>query len=165
MSFRLALVFTALAAAGCGKQIGDACVLSTDCDPNGTRECDSVEKSGYCTIQGCDYNTCPGDSECVRFFTGQFDNRPCVQATEDVGSNGTNDCSPDELCDLDDHCAARSSEVRYCMATCASTGDCRDGYECRDLTLMKDHGGEPVLAPGSVVDDTSPKFCASVPPS
>lgn len=176
MSFRLAPVFAALAAfaafgaagaAGCGKQIGDACVLSTDCDPNGTRECDAdpVEKGGYCTIQGCDYDTCPGDSECVRFFTGQFDNRPCVQATEDVGSAGTNDCSPDELCDLDDHCAARSSEVRYCMATCQSAGDCRDGYECRDLELMKDHGGEPILPPGQVVDATSPKFCASLPPS
>src|SRR3569623_3637405 len=43
---------------GCGKQIGDACNVSSDCDPNGQRLClDSNQKGGYCTIQGCDFDT------------------------------------------------------------------------------------------------------------
>ena len=61
-------------------------------------------------------------------------------------------------------CVPRSSEVRYCMKTCESSGDCRDGYECRDLDLMRAHGGEPVLAPGVPIDASSPKFCAIAPP-
>ena len=151
-----------LAAAACGKEIGDPCIISTDCDPNGGRQCDLTAHEGYCTIMGCDYNTCPSEAACVRFFTGEFDNRPCVEATEDQ-PGGTDDCSPDELCDLEDHCVPRASEVRYCMRKCDSNSDCRDGYECRTLELMQAHGGEPVLAPGVPVDEHAPKFCAAAP--
>ncbi len=155
-------VLVAMLAAGCGKQIGDACIVSSDCDPNGQRLCDTSQKDGYCTIQGCDYDTCPTEAACIRFFTGQFDNKLCDPATED---KTTNACSLDELCDLEGHCVARSSEVRYCMLKCSSNGDCRDGYECRDLTLMMQDGGEPVLAPGVPVDSHAPKFCAPKPAS
>jgi hypothetical protein len=155
-------IVIALLAGGCGKEIGDACILPTDCDPNGTRTCDLTAREGYCTIMGCDYDTCPSEAACIRFFTGEFENRPCDPATEDV-PGGTDACTPDELCDLEQHCVSRASEVRYCMRTCGSDGDCRDGYECRDLTLMKEHGGEPVLAPGVPVDDKAPKFCAAKP--
>jgi len=149
-----------LLAAGCGKEIGDACVVASDCDPNGARQCDVLDKQGYCTIQGCDYDTCPSEAACVRFFTGSFANRTCDPATE---NKTTDACSLDELCALDGHCVARSSELRFCMKTCGSDGDCRDGYECRTLDKMKAHGGEPVLAPGLLVDDSSPKFCAPAP--
>ena len=149
------LVALALLAAGCGKEIGDECILDSDCDSNGLRDCDTSQRGGYCTIQGCDYDTCPEDSACIRFFTGGFENRVCqVQA----------DCSLDELCSLEGLCVPRSSEVRYCMATCGDDSDCRDGYECRDLDLMREHGGEPVLTPGTAInDDTAPKFCAAQP--
>jgi hypothetical protein len=156
------LVLACLLAAGCGKQIGDACIVSSDCDPNGQRQCDTSQKEGYCTIQGCDFDTCPEEAACIRFFTGQFDNKTCDPTTEDIS---TDNCSLDELCDLEGHCVARSSEVRFCMLKCSSNGDCRDGYECRDLTLMKEHGGEPVLAPGVPVDEHAPKFCAAKPAS
>lgn len=159
-----ATTLAALALTACGKDIGDSCVLATDCDPNGTRTCDLSQKEGYCTILGCDFDTCPDNSACIRFFSGDFDNLTCNQATEDQ-PGGTNDCDLDELCDLEGHCVPRSSEVRYCMATCSNNGDCRDGYECRDLELMKKDGGEPVLAPGVPVDEHAPKFCAAKPPS
>ncbi|MBA3465681.1 MAG: hypothetical protein H0T46_37460 [Deltaproteobacteria bacterium] len=136
---------------GCGSEIGDSCVISSDCDPNGQRYCDISSKEGYCTIQGCDYDTCPEESACIRFFTGNFENRPC---------DSTSQCTLDELCSLEGHCVARSSEVRYCMRTCDGMGDCRGGYECRDLELMVAHGGEPVLAPGVQIDSSAPKFCA-----
>jgi hypothetical protein len=159
------LVLVALAVAGlagCGKEIGDACIVSSDCDPNGQRQCDMSQKEGYCTIQGCDYDTCPSEAACIRFFTGQFDNKPCDPTTEDTTTDA---CSLDELCNLEGHCVPRRSEARYCMRKCSSNGDCRDGYECRDLDLMKQHGGEPVLAPGVPVDEHAPKFCASKPAS
>lgn len=147
----------ALMISGCSKQIGDACVVSSDCSPSGDRQCDISQKEGYCTIMGCDYNTCPSEAACIRFFTGQFENKSCETSPDQ--------CSLDELCDLNLHCVPRSSEVRYCMKTCSSDGDCRDGYECRDLSKMKAHGGEPVLSPGSVIDESAPKFCAIAAPS
>ena len=147
----LALV---LVAAGCGKEIGDACIVSSDCSPNGDRQCDISQKEGYCTIQGCDYATCPEEAACIRFFNGQFANRPCESSA---------DCTLDELCSLNNHCVPRNSEVRYCMKVCESDDDCRDGYECRDLQKMRDHGGEPVLEPGVPIDENAPKFCAIAP--
>jgi hypothetical protein len=173
---RSALLFVSIgfALAGCGKEIGDACLNDSECDPNGQRDCDRSQDDGYCTIQGCDYNSCPEDSACIRFFTGGFTNRPCYHTTEDrvdekdVDEDGNKTeildaCSLDELCSLEDLCVPRSSESRYCMATCSDNGDCRDGYECRTIELMRAHGGEPVLEPGDVVDESSPKFCAQQP--
>jgi hypothetical protein len=158
--FVICAALAALAAAGCGKAIGDACVIDSDCDPNGGRTCDTTMREGYCTILGCDFDTCPSEAACVRFFSGGFDNRVCDPSDATHGADG---CDLDELCQLDGHCAARSSEIRYCMFICQSDGDCRDGYECRTLELMIAHGGEPVLQPGDFVDDTSPKFCAPTP--
>jgi len=174
---------------GCGKEIGDACIVGSDCSPNGDRLCDPSSVGGYCTIQGCDYSTCPEEAACVRFFTGSFLNRTCDPAkTAALCSKDPADCcSLDELCsimtiegeaeDIKGHCVPRSSEVRYCMRTCDSDGDCRDGYECRDLAKMKEHGGEPVLASGQVIssdgnvigsnglktDEQLAKFCAATP--
>jgi hypothetical protein len=148
---------------GCGKEIGDECFTSADCSPNGDRQCDTVSKDGYCTVQGCDVDTCPEEAVCVRFFTGSFANKPCDPATEDALDAGTDACSLDELCSLSGSCVPRSAEVRFCMRTCGSDGDCRDGYECRDLADMQEHGGEPVL--GSPPDDEGglPRFCAEAP--
>ena len=49
------------------------------------------------------------------------------------------------------------------MKSCESNDDCRDGYECRDLELMKAHGGEPVLEGNAPIDSSAPKFCAIAP--
>jgi hypothetical protein len=158
---RLVLIGVALVGAGCGKEIGDACIVSSDCSPNGDRQCvDPGSNEGYCTIQGCDFDTCPEEAVCVRFFTGTFSNRPC----DPIEENNTQDnCSLDELCSLAGSCVPRQSEVRYCMRRCDSNDDCRDNYECRDIALMIAHGGEPVLTPGSVIDSGAPKFCAAKP--
>jgi hypothetical protein len=166
--FVLLLVLAGLSGlAACGKEIGDACVLSQDCSPNGDRFCSDPDGSrgGYCTIIGCDVDTCPGEATCVRFFTGSFTNKVCDHdpAHPADPANPSPPCSLDELCALNDHCVPRSSEVRYCMKTCGSDGDCRDHYECRDVAKMIEHGGEPVLEAGTAVDDKAPKFCAAAP--
>ncbi len=157
------MLVLALVSAACGKEIGDECVVSSDCSPNGDRQCDVSSRQGYCTIQGCDVDTCPEEATCVRFFTGNFANKTCVQATEDRPSAAapTDDCSFDELCSLTGQCVPRSSEVRFCMRTCGNTDDCRGGYACRDIELMKRDGGEPVLQAGVLVDESAPKFCAA----
>src|SRR5689334_20827785 len=77
------LLISLAALVGCGHEIGDSCIVSSDCSPVGDRQCDISQREGYCTIQGCDYNTCPQEAACVRFFQGAgFENLPCDPATE-----------------------------------------------------------------------------------
>jgi hypothetical protein len=155
-----ALLGVALAA--CGTEIGDSCLTHSDCSPNGDRICDLSQLDGYCTVLGCDYDTCPSEAVCVRFFVGQFTNKTCDPVTEDFpSSDETDDCSLDEVCALSGLCVPRSAEVRYCMRKC--DGDCRGGYECRDNELMIEHGGEPVLPPGERPDGDLQRFCAQAP--
>jgi hypothetical protein len=136
----------------CGKNIGDSCEVSSECSSRGDQICDTASPGGYCTMLGCDHDSCPDDSVCVRFFTAAVVNRPCDQG-----------CGPDEICTIGGTCAPRTAELRFCMKTCSSGGDCRDGYECRDLALMQEHGGEPVLAPGEPPPDRPQPFCAAAP--
>jgi hypothetical protein len=156
----IAVLLLALAATGCGDEIGDSCSISSDCSPDGNRTCDTSSLDGYCTIVGCDFESCPDESTCVAFY-GVFENTTCDPTTEDKPESRTDACSIDEICTLQGKCASRSSEVRYCMKTCSSNSDCRDGYECRDTDKDASDGGEPVRAPGST--SSRPKFCAQAP--
>jgi hypothetical protein len=162
----LVMLIASASAFACGKEIGDPCSFSSDCSPNGDRICDIASFEGYCTIQGCDLTTCPGEAVCVQFFHGNFSNKMCDPAAtaDSCDQDGGMCCSLDELCSVTGHCVPRSSEARYCMKKCGSDGDCRDGYECRDRDKMIAHGGQPVLPPGVPVDETSPKFCARATP-
>ena len=154
---------TAALLAGCGKEIGDSCLVSTDCGSDSNLICDQASFDGYCTIPGCDFGTCPEEAVCVRFFTASFEDLPCNPATEDLpGETETNDCGLDEICTLAGQCVPTSSEVRFCMKTCGDSGDCRDQYECRDEALMRAHGGEPVPPPGQRLDQFE-SFCAQAP--
>ena len=156
----LAAVIASATLSACGSEIGDGCSLSTDCSPEGDRVCDISSPGGYCTQIGCDYDTCPGEAECVRFFSVNSSNRTCNPRTED---DTTNDCTADELCALSGTCVPRLAEVRFCMRKCSSNGDCRDGYECRNEMLMQEHGGEPVPPPGQPLGDNLQGFCAAKP--
>lgn len=158
-----ALAFAALAlgfAPGCGSEIGDSCSIASDCASDGTRTCDTAQSGGYCTIFGCDFDTCPDEGVCIRFFAIGSTGLPCDPTTEDIS---TDDCLPEELCSLKGDCVPRAAEIRYCMRACEGSGDCRDGYECRGEALMREHGGEPVPAPGESVVDSITPFCAEQP--
>ena len=157
MSRFAVVLLVALATGACGQEIGDECTLSTDCSSGGDRFCDTSSPGGYCTIIGCDVNSCPEESVCVRFFTDTVSDRACDQATEDRGADA---CTADEFCTLAGSCAPRNAELRFCMRTCGSGDDCREGYECRDAALMVEHGGEPVPPPGESLGDELTRFCA-----
>jgi hypothetical protein len=124
----LMLVIVATAAtvvSGCARKIGDECTTAADCNPNGTRACDSSQPGGYCTVQGCDQTSCPDEAACIRYFPAQYLTKPCDPTMIPDG------CAADELCLPEGLCAALSQELRYCAKTCSSGDDCRGGYECR----------------------------------
>ncbi len=115
---------------------------------------------------GCDFDTCPDDSVCVRFFAVASTDATCNHATEDISEDN---CDPSEYCTLGGGCVPRTAEVRFCMATCGGNGDCRDGYECRGLQEMMQNGGETVVDPSLPLDDPArngenlQSFCAEAP--
>lgn len=63
----LLLLVSLFAFTGCAPAIGDGCNNSTDCSVNGDRICDIAQPGGYCTVRGCDPDTCPDNSVCVAF--------------------------------------------------------------------------------------------------
>jgi hypothetical protein len=149
---RPALILLALCAVACGHKIGDTCGISADCSQDGTRVCDIYSHGGYCTIAGCDYNTCPSESVCIEFFPGVENAVACTAQT---------DCARDEICTLGGQCAPVSVEQRFCMLSCSSNSDCRDAFECRTLDIMKMHGGQPVPDPTATTTAVPDKpFCA-----
>ena len=158
--YALAPVALLSIAAACGTEIGDECLLSRDCSADGDRTCDVTSPGGYCTVVGCDYDTCPSEATCVRFFPVESVNLPCDPDTE---GDTTSDCTADEICTLSGTCAPRNAELRFCMRRCDDPSDCRDGYECRDRELMGLHGGEPVPPPGERLPSEPQAFCAVAP--
>jgi hypothetical protein len=67
-SWILAVSFAcAFVSAGCAPQIGDSCSTALDCSLTGDRVCDVSTEGGQCIVFGCEPDTCPSESECVRF--------------------------------------------------------------------------------------------------
>ena len=131
----------------CAAEIGDSCETNIECSANGDRICDTAQTEGYCTIQGCDPDSCPEEASCVAFFPTNMLNRPCDPAREDAvdpAVQPTNDCGAGEICISSGFCALAAQETRFCMRSCEDNDDCRDGYECR---LTGTNGGEAVLDP------------------
>ncbi len=160
---RIALAATTLvvALAGCGHFIGDPCNSNVDCSPAGDRFCDKSALGGYCTIEGCDVNTCPDFEPCIRFFTPVCTNvcdptqpQSCAAdsrciADVDVDGGLSSRCSmPDGGASSPiGHCAPETSERRWCQHHCANDGDCRPGFVCRSTV----NGGTPTapVLPGA----------------
>lgn len=108
--FPVRLLVAALLLGGCTPQVGDNCVLSTDCSTRGDRLCDTSQPGGYCTQFNCSRNSCPDEAACVLF----------------------NAAVPG--CGYDDRAGQYGSRVArsFCVATCSGDGDCRAGYVCSD---------------------------------
>lgn len=106
----LLVLAAALLVGGCTPEIGDKCVLSTDCSTRGDRLCDTSQPGGYCTQFNCSKNSCPNEAACVLF----------------------NAAIPG--CGYDDRAGQYGSRIArsFCAASCASDSDCRAGYICGD---------------------------------
>lgn len=125
---RLSLFLLLAGVVGCSKEIGDPCRLSVDCGVQGDRTCDTSQAGGYCTQVGCTKNGCPDEAGCFLF-------RPRLPG-----------------CGYDDREPARTS-IPYCMYSCDSDSDCRDGYVCADVTQ------EPWRAVLLDDEEPNPKVC------
>lgn len=168
----------------CTRKIGDNCSTNVDCSPQGDRLCDIGSPQGYCTIEGCDYQTCPNNAHCVRFYSLKTNSGQCQaglvtrsDCPEDASTSqrcckpGTPGCClTGELCLCEDarcasaRCASGASEKRSCMAECDDDSDCREGYSC--LTTGS-NGAEPIpyRNENGVLIDRAPalealRFCA-----
>jgi hypothetical protein len=177
----LSIAVLAVTLGACGHNIGDACTVNVDCQPDGTRFCDTSPPDGlgYCTIEGCDVGTCPPEAICVRFLTPVFD-EPCTLPTDHQVPLSQGDCPhEDDRCVCDHslngicqpatgdptpspspmpngHCAPESTERRWCQLHCNSNGDCRTNYECRQTGTL---GAEPVPTLTNLTGGFS-SFCA-----
>jgi hypothetical protein len=102
------------ALAACTPEIGDKCILSTDCSVRSDRVCDTSQPNGYCT-QNCRGNSCPDKAACVLYNTSL------------------------QGCGFDDRSGPFGSRVArsFCSARCFSNADCRteEGYVCADPKL------------------------------
>lgn len=98
------------ALSACKPEIGDKCMLSTDCSTRGDRLCDTSQPEGYCTLFNCRGNGCPDKGACA-LFGGAI---PGCGYSDRTGPGGAR--------------TARS----FCVAGCTSNADCRDGYVCVD---------------------------------
>lgn len=58
-------MFAAVALFGCAPNVGDSCESASEC-PLGAI-CDVTAPAGYCTLEGCDGESCPDGSVCVDF--------------------------------------------------------------------------------------------------
>lgn len=94
----------------CTPEIGDTCVVSTDCSIRGDRLCDISQPGGYCTQLNCQRNNCADEAACILF------------------SSAVPGCGYDDRSGPFGSRIARS----FCMAKCSSNGDCRTGYVCAD---------------------------------
>lgn len=111
MSLRIVWVLPLAALVfGCTPKIGNKCTLSTDCSQLGDRLCDTSQPDGYCTIFNCEPDGCP-ESICVAF-----------------------DPNLDPACKSADDGRWPRFERTFCMKACSADDDCRDGYECIDLS-------------------------------
>ena len=146
---------------GCGKQIGDSCTTNVDCAQDGTRDCDLSAPGGYCTVDGCDEQSCPSEAVCIRVFPYEDQKAKCSTDA---------DCDGDSLCLPlpDGFCVPRASERRFCERTCGNNGDCRGGYACRQASV---EGGQAtqttaygtIALVANVNQSTVVKFCAPNP--
>ncbi len=85
---------------GCQPKIGDSCGGSRDCSPTGERQCDLAQPGGYCTILGCDPDTCPDNTICVewRFIPSRTAETWCMKPCSNDGN-----CRLSYLCALPSH--------------------------------------------------------------
>jgi len=123
-----------LVLSACQPEIGDSCSNASDCSVQEQRTCDTTYPGGYCTVLGCEADSCPEEASCVAF-----------QSVVSVAPE----------------CASYQARPRLqrtvCMKSCNNDGDCRGGYQCVDLS-----GPNPWAA--TVVESGGSRKVCTLPP-
>ncbi|HJL17849.1 MAG TPA: hypothetical protein RMH99_19445 [Sandaracinaceae bacterium LLY-WYZ-13_1] len=147
MRWRLGvLAILATSAAGCAPSIGDSCNGSLDCSVNGDRTCDRGRPNGACTVYGCEPDTCPDDSVCVRWRPdpSRLSFTACMRRCEDDGS-----CRVDEGYHCRSACEVQPVEPESGPPDCAE--------ETAIAEVVDDDWME--------MDEPEPRFCVAVEPT
>jgi hypothetical protein len=123
-SLRLLIVTAALVGlsvlSACSRTIGDACASNVECSPLGDRFCDLASPGGYCTVEGCAFDSCPDSAACVRFFSLKKGQARCA-----VGKAPRSDCDKASTLDKESCCVPGSADC------CAIGEQCLcDSEEC-----------------------------------
>lgn len=154
-----ALSLLAIVVPAYGKDIGDECSTNVDCANDYTRDCDLSQPGGYCTMNGCDEESCPDEAVCIRVFPYTVPGAATCSA--DVP------CQTSDICLPDGFCAPRISERRYCGKKCGGNGDCRGGYVCLQAGMEGQVPVTPTYGSMALVKNpnqsTVVKFCAPNP--
>jgi hypothetical protein len=135
LASRCLFALAVLGALSCQPQIGDECSNASDCSSQEQRSCDTTSPGGYCTILGCNAESCPSEAACIGF-----------QSVVSVAP---------ECADVQSRPRLRRA---MCMRTCEKSKDCRSGYVCVDVA-QRNPWGAVVLGQG-----VSGKVCALQPP-
>jgi hypothetical protein len=128
-----------LACPACTPDIGDSCLVHSDCSQTGDRICEPNFPGGYCTIFNCEPGTCPSEANCVAFYSApssSSENLACGDPTD------------------------RRFQRAFCMKTCDGDGDCRSGYSCIDYASPDNAVVAVVVERGSY----NPRVCTLKPP-
>lgn len=106
----LVLACLALTLIGCAPKIGDKCHTSGDCSLGGQRICDTAQPGGYCTVQGCDPDSCPSGAVCVewRYDPPRTAETWCMRA-----------CKSDSGCRSGYRCVATTDPALRSLIDCA----------------------------------------------
>ena len=76
----------------CAKEVGDSCASDLECGT--TLICDEYSYEGYCTLEDCEFDSCPEGSRCIIF---ENEASFCMAKCE-----GSNDCRDGYRCVADD---------------------------------------------------------------
>ncbi|AUX37263.1 MULTISPECIES: hypothetical protein [Sorangium] len=121
--------------AGCGPQIGDACITSLDCAQQEQELfCDGTQPGGYCTVFNCKPDSCQGSSVCVAF-------NPVL----------------DQACGALENVRWPRFARTFCMATCDDDDDCRSGYSCVALRDIRSAAAIPPGERNAAIVDAEPE--------
>lgn len=145
-----ALALLLLSATGCAPEIGDRCSVSTDCSVNGDRICDTAQPRGYCTVQGCDPDSCPNSSVCVewRFEPSRTTQTYCMERCNSGCGREGYECVADD--------DPRLESGGTSLARVTDLGGRRDAKFCAAVAAEEVTSMSLTSSPSSLPDASTP---------
>ena len=156
---RLGIAALICLTSACAPKIGDSCDNSTDCSVNGDRVCDTAQPGGYCTVRGCDPDSCQEGAICVewRFSPSRTATTYCMKRCGSCRSGY--DCVSDDDPRLADESgtpiaritdlSSRRRDARFCAAVEGFTPITPSDLGAADMSTAPDFGTDQGADAGS----------------